>query len=682
MVDRYRLGVDIGGTFTDFVLLNEASGAVEILKIPTTPRAPADAVADGVRILSRRLTIDPAVIDYFVHGTTLAVNTLIERSGSPVGLLVTSGLEDILEIRRLRLPDPQNFFTDPPAPLAPREMVRGIDERLGPSGGVERALDVEDAEAKAAELVAAGCRALAICFLHAYANDEHEAAVKRRIEARFPGLFVCTSSDVWPQRREYERSLLTTINAHVGERMRTYFRSLEHDLRALGVASPILSTKSNGGVMTARTAGERSVETLFSGPSSGVIGAHWVAAQAGFPRVITFDMGGTSADVSVITDRPSYSSEAQAGDFPILMPSIDIKSVGAGGGSIAWIDRSGVLKVGPHSAGSEPGPACYGRGGTEPTITDAYLTMGWLNPARFAGGGVPLDPAAARGALTTLGRRLGMEAEEIAWAIAEVATANMYARFTPFLTSRGVNAEEYAVVAYGGAGPTHVCLLAQELGLSRVLIPRIPGALCALGCLVADLRADFVRVLDARCAGLSPAALEASFQMLETEAHAWLEREGLAVTAHRFERSADMRYVGQSFELTAPLPDRIDGSLDPVLEAFYRVYHDVYGYVDREAPVEIVDLRMQVVGVTPKPASLDAPPAAGPRAAAPAAARPIYWNGQMVEAAVYQRAALQAGDRLTGPALIEQDDTTTIVPAGFSAAVDAQLNVIMERRAR
>ncbi len=387
-------------------------------------------------------------------------------------------------------------------------------------------MNVEDAEAKAAELVANGSRALAICFLHAYANDEHETAVKRRIEARFPGLFVCTSSDVWPQRREYERALLTTINAHVGERMRTYFRSLEHDLRALGVTSPILSTKSNGGVMTARTAGERSVETLFSGPSSGVIGAYWVAAQAGFPRVITFDMGGTSADVSVITDRPTYSSEAQAGDFPILMPSIDIKSVGAGGGSIAWIDRSGVLKVGPHSAGSEPGPACYGHGGTEPTITDAYLAMGWLNPARFAGGGVPLNPAAAHDALATLGRRLGMGVQEIAWAIAEVATANMYARFTPFLTSRGVNAEEYAIVAYGGAGPTHVCMLAQELGLSRVFIPRIPGALCALGCLVADLRADFVRVLDARCAGLAPAALEASFQTLEADAQTWLEREG------------------------------------------------------------------------------------------------------------------------------------------------------------
>ena len=677
MVDRYRLGVDIGGTFTDFALLNEASGAVDVLKIPTTPRAPADAVADGVRILARRLAVDAASIDYFVHGTTLAVNTLIERSGSPVGLLVTRGLEDILEIRRLRLPEPQNFFTDPPTPLSPREMVRGIDERLGPTGAVERAVDLEAAEARAAELVAAGCRAVAICFLHAYANGAHEAAVKRRVEARFPDVFVCASSEVWPQRREYERALLTTINAHVGERMRTYFRSLERDLRALGVASPILSTKSNGGVMTARTAGERSVETLFSGPSSGVIGAHWVAAQAGLPRVITFDMGGTSADVSVITDGPTYSSEAQAGDFPILMPSIDIKSVGAGGGSIAWIDRSGVLKVGPHSAGAEPGPACYGRGGTEPTITDAYLAMGWLNPARFAGGGVALDPRTAADALGGLGRRLRMEVQDVAWAIAEVATANMYARFTPFLTSRGVNAEEYAVVAFGGAGPTHACLLARELGLGRVLIPRVPGALCALGCLVADLRADFVRVLGARCDALTPDALEGAFQALEKEARGWLEREGLAVTAHRFERSADMRYVGQSFELTAPLPERVGGSLDAVLEAFYRAYRDVYGYVDREAPVEIIDVRMQVVGVTPKP-SAAAPPASGERVAGAPGTRPVYWGGGTLAAAVHQRGALCVGDRVGGPAVIEQDDTTTIIPPGFGAQVDARLNLIVE----
>jgi len=678
-VDRFRLGVDIGGTFTDFVLLNESSGALDILKIPTTPRAPASAVTEGVRMLARRLGIDPAAIDYFVHGTTLAVNTLIERSGSPTGLLVTSGLEDILELRRLRLPDPQNFFTDPPAPLAPREAVRGIDERLGPTGTVERAVDLDEAEAKAADLVAAGCRALAICFLHAYANDAHEAAVKQRVAARFPDLFVCTSSEVWPQRREYERTLLTTINAHVGERMRSYFRALERELRGLGITSPILSTKSNGGVMTARTAGERSVETLFSGPASGVIGAHWVATQAGFPHVITFDMGGTSADVSVITDRPSFSSEAQAGDFPILMPSIDVKSVGAGGGSIAWVDRSGVLKVGPHSAGSEPGPASYGRGGAEPTVTDAYLALGWLNPERFAGGDVRLDRGAARDALARLGDRLGMGVEDIAWAIVEVATANMYARFMPFLTSRGVNAEDYAIVAYGGAGPTHACLLAQELGLTRVLVPRVPGALCALGCLVADLRADFVRVSGARCDHLAPAALEQAFLRLESDARAWLQREGLAVAAYRFERSADMRYVGQSFELTAPLPDRVTDTLAPTLEAFYRVYQDVYGYVDRDAPVEIVDLRMQVVGLTPKPRAVAGHPNGGTAAeGGPAPRRRLYWAGRTVDAVVYQRAALRRRDRMTGPVVIEQDDTTTLVPAGFAVRVDEQLNVIAE----
>jgi len=681
-LDAFRLGVDIGGTFTDFVLLNESTGAVSILKIPTTPRAPATAVTRGIKSLAAGVRIDPAAIRYFVHGTTLAVNTLIERSGSSAGLFVTTGLEDILEIRRLRLPDPQNFFTDPPTPLVPRSAVRGIDERLAPNGAVERPVDLDHAEAEAASLVASGCNALAICFLHAYANDRHEKEVKARIAARFPGLYVCASSEVWPQRREYERALLTVINAHVGERMREYFRALERDLRDLGVRAPILSTKSNGGVMTARTAGERSVETLFSGPASGVIGAHWIATHAGFPRVITFDMGGTSADVSIVTERPSYSTEAQAGDFPILMPSIDVKSVGAGGGSIAWIDRSGVLKVGPQSAGSEPGPACYARGGTEPTITDAYLVLGWLNPERFAGGGVALDRAAAASALARLGDRLGMGIEAVAWAIVEVATANMYAQFTPFLTSRGVDAEEYAVVAYGGAGPTHVCLLAQELGLPRVLIPQVPGALCAMGCLVADLRADFVRVFGARCQALEPDVLERQFRELEAEARMWLDREALPVTACRFERSADMRYVGQSFELTAPLPDRITSSLAPVLDAFYGVYQDVYGYVDHEAPVEIVDLRVQVVGVTPKPqpTARRSGGASDQEHRPPAKTRTIYWAGRHVEASVHERSALRSGDRLTGPAVIEQDDTTTVIPSGFAVRVDDQLNVIAEGR--
>jgi N-methylhydantoinase A len=678
-LSSYRLGVDIGGTFTDFALLNESTHTIEILKLPTTPRDPAKAVIDGVRVLSERLSIAPASISYFVHGTTLAVNTLIERSGARAGLFVTRGFEDLLELRRLRLPDPQNFFTDAPIPLVERSHVRGIDERMAADGRVKRRVALDNAVTAAAELVAAGCTAIAVCFLHAYANDAHEREVKAEVSRRFPDLYLCTSSEVWPQRREYERALLTTINAHVGDRMRRYFRDLEEGLRNLGVRAPLLSTKSNGGVMTARTAGHRPVETLFSGPASGVIGAHWVASHAGFPRVITFDMGGTSADVSVVTDRPVYSTEAQAGDFPVLMPSIDVKSVGAGGGSVAWIDPTGVLKVGPRSAGSTPGPACYGRGGEEPTITDAYMTLGWINPNRFAGGGVALDPRRSHTALARLGARLGLSPEAAAWSILEVATANMYARFTPFLTSRGVDAEGYAVVAFGGAGPTHACLLARDLGLGRIIVPEVPGALCALGCLVADFRADFVRVFDAVSTRFDVPRLEGAFGELEAEARAWLVREGLSIDGHRLERAAEMRYVGQSFEVFTPLPPGPVTSVNEVVEAFFPAYQQVYGYVDRETPIQITDLRVQIVGVTPKPRVAPAGERRTPSTArGPRATRKIVWEKSDVIAGVYDRAALEFGETVTGPAVIEQDDTTTVVPVGFRMRVDAYGNLIGE----
>jgi N-methylhydantoinase A len=679
-MSQYRVGVDIGSTFTDFALLDESTGAIATLKISSTPQSPATAVVDGLRLLARRRGIDPAAITYFVHGTTLAVNALIERSGSRVGLLVTEGFEDLMDLRRLRLPDPQNFFADPPVPLVPRDDVRGLTERMTAAGTVERPLDLAQVEAAASELIGVGCSALGVCLLHSYANDQHERSVKAVLAERFPALYVCTSAEVWPQRREYERALLTAINAHVGEKMRRYFRALEEDLGRLGLRAPVLSTKSNGGIMTARTAGDRPVETLFSGPASGVIGAHWTASQAGFSRIITFDMGGTSADVSVVTDTPTYSTEAQAGDFPILMPAIDVRSIGAGGGSIAWVDGSGVLKVGPQSAGSDPGPACYGRGGAAPTVTDAYLALGWLNPARFGGGDLRLIPEDAVAALTRLGTHLGLGVKEVAWAIVEIATANMHARFTPFLASRGADAQDYVIVAFGGAGPTHVFLLAQEVGLSRVIIPTIPGALCALGCLAADLRADFVRTFGNRCDRLAPSALEAAYGGLEAEARTWLENEGVPVQAARFERSAEMRYVGQSFELRASLPEGPLASLDAMLEAFYEAYEQTYGYADREAPVEIVDLRVQVVGRTPKPRLQRTDGGGQARSAAHAApaTRRISWANHEHEARIYDRTALRPGDLVRGPVVIEQDDTTTVVPPGFHVRVDGYFNLIGE----
>jgi N-methylhydantoinase A len=681
-VTTHRLGCDIGGTFTDLVLLDEAGGGLAVLKVPSTPADPAAAVLEGTRALLGRAGVTAGAVAAFVHGTTLAVNTLLQRSGDRVGLLVTRGFRDVLELRRLRLREAQNFFVDKPAALVPRELVREVSERLLVTGEEYRPLDPAEVERAADELVAAGCQALSVCFLHSYVDGSHERQARALIEARHPGVYVCTSHELWPQRREYERCLVTVMNAHVGGRMRRYFARLESGLRGLGeFAAPVLSMRSNGGVMTARSAGELPAHTLFSGPASGVIGAAWVAAQAGWPRVITLDMGGTSADVSVVDGGPAYSTDAMVGEFPVIMPSIDISSIGAGGGSIARVDSAGLLKVGPTSAGSDPGPACYGRGGTQPTVTDAYITLGILHPERFLGGDLPLDPDRAHAALDALGGRLGIDRHEAAWAVLEVATANMYAQLTPLLAKHGVDPREYAILPYGGAGPTHTFLLVREVGIPRVVVPALPGALCALGCLVADLRADFVSTVQRGSAALVAHELEKGFEELAARALDWIRREGLPLRDQRFLRSAEMRYTGQSFEVNVPLPGGPITDLAPVVAAFHQTYEQTYGYVDRTAPMELVDLRLQVVGSVPRPAP--PPPAAVvPRELGAAVRRRVYFDGDFGDAGVFQRAELSPGSAFAGPAIVEQYDTTTFLPPGFRMHVDAWGNLIGEAVAR
>jgi N-methylhydantoinase A len=676
--ELFRLGVDIGGTFTDLVLLGETSGRLEILKVPSVPRDPAAAVLAGTETLLGRTGVDAGAITLFIHGTTLAVNTLLQRSGDSVGLIVTRGFRDLLELRRLRLREAQNYFMEKPEALVPRHLVREVGERLLATGERYRPLLADEVETAADDLVRAGCRALAICFLHSYVDGAHEREAARLVRARHSDVYVSTSHELWPQRREYERGLVTVMNAHIGGRMREYFERLRLGLRGLGSwQAPILSMRSNGGIMTARSAGELPAHTLFSGPAAGVMGAVWVAWQAGWPHVITLDMGGTSADVSIVDGEPGYSTDASVGEFPVIMPSVDISSIGAGGGSIARVDAGGLLKVGPQSAGSDPGPACYGRGGLLPTVTDAYITLGVLHPDRFLGGELRLDVEQAHAALDTLGRDLQMDRYQAAWAVLEVATANMYAQLTPLLAKHGVDPAEYAFLPYGGAGPTHVFLLAREVGIPRVVVPPLPGALCALGCLVADLRADFVSTLNAESTRVAPADLEGAFRRLETQAAEWVAGEALPIGAQTLVRSAEMRYKGQSFEINVPLPAAPITDLAPVLGAFYAAYERHYGYVDRTAPLEFVDLRLQVVGTVPRPPA-PAVAAVTARTLHPPAVRRVYLDGGFVDAGVYQRTALRPGDGFTGPAVVEQYDTTVLVPSGYHALVDGWGNLIGE----
>lgn len=678
---RYRVGIDIGGTFTDFFVIEDGAKVARILKTASNPATPEKSVFDGLEQLFASGQIKPDEIYYFTHGTTLAVNTVIQRRGLRTALLVTEGFRDILNIGRHRIPDVFNFFTDVPDPLVPRSLTFEIPERTLADGTIYRPADLAAVAEVAERLTESGVEAVAICFLHSYRNPANEIAVGDALGRAKPGLHISLSSDIWPQMREYERALAAVMNAYVGRRMQQYFHDLEDGVHRLGVPARVLSTKSNGGIMPASEAGARPVETLLSGPASGVIGAAFAGAAAGCTRLITFDMGGTSADVAVVDGAPLYSTESQVGDFPVILPAVDVTSIGAGGGSIAWAEAGGVLKVGPESAGARPGPACYGMGGDRPTVTDAYVCLGIIDPHRFLGGTVRLDAELARNSIERLGRIIGLGVTEAAEAILRVATSQMYSALVPLMARKGIDYEDYTLLAFGGGGPCHAFLLADNVGIRRVMVPLHPGTLCAAGALAADVRKDLVHTIHAQLSNPEPvlASVEQAVQSMAKQGEEWLDSLGLTLTGRRQEWAAEIRYVGQSFEIAVPMDAATlaDRSGDALRHAFHDMYRQVYGHADEEAELEILDVRASVVGVTPKP-PLPPPPARN--GAAPTRERDIFLDGRTWRAKVFDRAALAPGFTFDGPAIVEQYDTTVFVTPGFSVSVDNHGNLIGEAR--
>lgn len=680
MTGRYHLGVDVGGTFTDLLLMERGGeGALYALKTPSTA-APHEAILAGIRGLEERYGVGPGDISHFVQGTTLGVNTLLEGTGAKGGLLTTEGFRDLLELRRLRLDHPNNLMAPRPVPLIPRRRVREVRERLAHDGRVLRPIEQNDVLVQAAALVEEGIETIAICFLHAHTDNSHERLAKDWIEEQHPDLYVCTSAELWPQQREYERGLVSVMNGYIAGRMRRYFEQLERDVRRAGMTCRIFSTKSNGGVMSTNAAAKRPVETLLSGPASGVIGAAYIGRLIGEDRLITLDMGGTSVDVAVIDREVTTSTENTIGEYPVIMPAVDVSAIGAGGGSIAWVDPEGLLKVGPKSAGAVPGPACYGRGGKDATVTDAYLTTGILTSGGFLGGEMPLDPALAEQALGRLGERVGLGPVETADAILRVASATILANLTPQIARRGVEGSDFSLLAYGAAGPTQVFMLARDLKVRRVIVPPTPGTLCALGCLVADLRADFVKSVWADCASLAKDALRTTYTELEQAGRAWLEAEAVDLEQVHLLRSADLCYAGQSYQLTVTFPEVDRAALRPeaVADWFHEHYARVYGYADRGAPVRMLEARVQIVGTTQKPAIRRLVRRSGTTGPA-VSARPVFEGGAWRELRVVDRGTLRAGDTLEAPLIVEQYDTTVYVPEGFRITVDDHGNLIGER---
>lgn len=675
---QLRLGVDIGGTFTDLLLADE-NGVIMTLKTPSVPAAPEQAVMNGMDDLIQK-GVDLKDINVFIHGTTLAVNTLIERKGYKTALLVTRGFRDILEMRRLRLEDTIDLYSDKVLPLIPREYVIEIEERITADGVVYQDLCMDGLKETLTELWNRGIESIAVSFLHSYKNPIHEKRIKDYIQKEFPQFYISISSEIWPQQKEYERTLVTVINSYIGKKMKLYFESLIKGCSEKGLRASVLSTMSNGGIMTAESAAMEPVRTLLSGPASGVIGAAQVAKQVGVEKIITFDMGGTSADIAVINGTANYSVENKVGDFPVIIPAVDVTAIGAGGGSIAWIDDTGVLKVGPESAGAVPGPVAYNRGGTQPTLTDAYTCLGFLEKFQLLDGEMEIFPDMAAEALQKCGETLGLDVLETAQSIIDVATANMYAHFIPLMAKNGVDSREYAMLAYGGAGPLHAFILAREVGIRKIIVPTTPGTLCALGSAFADLKQDYVFTTYKCLDDFADGELTGVIAKLKEEGRNWIEREaksGIKLVKVKYEYSFDMRFAGQAFELKVIIDENMFEDKAAILARFSELYQTLFGVVMKGAKVEVINVRVTAMGVTEKGGlNINVRCKAGRRLEK----RQIYFNHKRQQADVMPRFSLEPGKLHSGPAILTAYDTTIFIPAEFDYYSDEYGNIIGEMR--
>lgn len=676
-----HIGVDIGGTFTDFTLVDTENGRRHHAKRPTTVGRPADAVVGGLAEILAETGYRPADVRRFVHGQTIALNTVLQRRGERLGLVVTQGFRDVLELRRLHLGKPVDLFAVRPEPLIPRSRVVEVPERMLVDGGEDTPLDTAALLGRVTELrEKQAIDHVVIAFLHSHAYPEHERAAKRALLARWPELTVCCSHEVWPEIREYERTVASVINAYVAPRVEHYLSDLRTRLGEMGVTASCLITKSNGGVTGVDDAGDNAIQTMLSGPASGISAVRDVLAEMGIDSGITLDMGGTSTDIAIIRDgEPVTSRGAEVGDFPVVLPAIEISSIGAGGGSIARVDETGVLKLGPESAGADPGPACYGKGGTRPTLTDAFLVCGYLGAEGLAGGSLRLDEPAARAALQPLADRLGVDVETTAEQIVQVATSSLHRGTSAVLARAGVEPKQSVLVAFGGAGPVQACTLAAELRVPRVVIPASPGTLCATGAVLARPKADFIRTLGADVEAIDEAAYQEAAASLRDQAQEWLRGNGFTGERVTFQLAADMRYRRQSYEIEVALPDALGSEPAIALrEVFEKTYFRRYGITSPDQGVFLVSLRLVATVEMPVPGVRVAPGEPDGDTAAPPARRTIRHAAAVVEADVMTPERMTTGEAVAGPAVIALPDSTIVVVPGYTATMDERGNVIVE----
>jgi N-methylhydantoinase A len=694
---RFRVGIDAGGTFTDVVAVDEATGEVLTTKTPSIPHDPSLAVVEGIRKVLR--LAGGGLVSAVCHGTTVATNALLEERFGDLGLVTTEGFRHLLEIGRQAVPRGygNSYFWVKPERIVPLHWVREVPERLDFRGEVLRPLDEAAAVEVARWFRRQGVRSLGVSFLHAYANPEHERRMRDILLREHPGAHVSISSDVLPEYREYERTVTTLIDAFVKSRVADYVAAIQARLDVeLGAGVPFHVMKSSGGVISAREVAAQPITTVLSGPAAGALGASLLAQAAGFDRVLTADAGGTSTDVCLVEHgAPALTTDGSVGRFPVKIPMIDIVTVGSGGGSIAWLSPDGALRVGPRSAGADPGPLCYGRGGTEPTVTDAHLVLGRI-PPHLLGGEIALVRELAERGLGDLGARLGLPVVRLAEGILEIAAWNQANAVRQVSVKRGLDPRDYTLVAFGGSGPLLAGRLLDLLELRAALIPPSPGNVSALGLLVVDLRNDYVQTFVQRQDRLDLAAVGAHLERLERQAREALAREGFAEGERRFVRSADLRYFGQAWEVAVELPPGpvTADTARVAAERFHDAHERRYGYAYRPRPgaepaagasrqiVEWVNLRVTGIGPIERPKLREPAPGDGRPGRARTGARPVVFGGRVHDCPLHDRARLHPGDTIAGPAIVEEYGATTVVFPGQQVEVDRSGNMVLTRQTR
>jgi N-methylhydantoinase A len=693
---RFRVGIDIGGTFTDCVIVDRATGEIKTVKVPTVPSDPSVGFLNALDSALGRHAVELSELEFIAHGTTVATNTIIEGKGAKVGLITSEGFSDVLEIAYQTRTNLYDLFYKKPPPLVPRHRAIGVPERIGPDGRTIVSLDGDAVRAAARKLKNAGAQVIVVAFLHAYKFPQNEIKARDLIKSACPDIPVVISSDICPEHREYPRTSTAVVNAVLLPIVGEYISRLEERLQHRGAAVGLHLMTSAGGVIAAEIAGRQPVQLVESGPAATVIGANYVAECAGFRDIIVFDMGGTTAKVAPVTGGvPRIAEQFEVGPmavasdsarrglgYPVRTPVVEMVEVSAGGGSVASLDPGGALTVGPESMGADPGPACYGRGGDRPTITDANLVLGRLNPDYFLGGEKKLDIALSRAVIQRdIAGPLKMSVIDAAHAIVEIGTAKMAAAMRLATIRRGIDPRRYALVAAGGGGPLHAAAIARQVGISRVVIPPSPGLTSALGLLATDLKHDFAASVMQPIATVEPAKLVDAISALTAKAKMVLREEEVADDRMHFSAFANVRYVGQSFHLTLGLPEGIDpAGLQDLHKRFNDLHRETYGFANDVEPTMIVNVSLTALGSVDRPIIATLPDGGENADQALKGVRQVYFPdaGGQIDCAIYERSKLRAGNLIAGPAILEQMDTTTLVPPGATARAERSGVVIID----